>query len=208
MAIDQFDLPISPAEGLGFHEHRLDGGGLVSRYHRHRPAVCEGSWTLGTAWSCTRRGSQTPSECDGHRWCEAAFQPAIPEWRESTPAARCVLQGRAGDTLYLRQSFDADSETAALALEILIERALELYLNGELICKLEALAERPPAWKSAGGSRTINSPLLHLPLNQRLVRRGRNSLALRVADRSRAGWEGKEYIAFRSLIETVESGHE
>jgi len=35
MAIEQFDLPMSPAEGLGFHEHRVGKKGLSSRYRRY-----------------------------------------------------------------------------------------------------------------------------------------------------------------------------
>jgi hypothetical protein len=200
MAIEQFALPISPAEGLGFHEHWMVEGGVASRFHPHRPNAMDGRWTLGTAWTCLLEDSLAPSIRGGYRWFDSAYQPITPEWQGAAPRARQALESGAGDALYLRQTIEAGSDTVALYLELLTERAVELYLNGELICKLEALVERPPAWQSAGGSYTISSPLLHLGLNQRLVGRGRNVLALRVGGRLPVDREGEEYIAYRSLV--------
>jgi hypothetical protein len=99
----------------------------------------------------------------------------------------------------MRQTFEAEAETAALYLELMTDRALECYLNGELVCKLDALDERPPAWRSAGGTYGIDSPVLHLGLNQRLVRRGKNVLAVQVKGETSAARERDDYIAFRRL---------
>ena len=82
---------------------------------------------------------------------------------------------------------------------MLTERAVEIYLNGELVYKLDALDERPQAWQSAGGTYSIDSPVLHLGLNQRLVRKGQNVLALQVRGEAAAGRESDEYIAYRQL---------
>jgi 3',5'-cyclic AMP phosphodiesterase CpdA len=199
MAINQFDLPLSPEEGLGYHEHWLTGEGLTSRYHRHTPRTREGRWTLGPAWTSLCGEGRMPSMQEGHQWYDTAYRPVTPEWQELVPAARFSLDSGDAGALCVRQTFEAEAEAAALYLELLTERALELYLNGELVCKLDALNERPPAWQSAGGTYSIHSPLLHLGLNQRLVHRGQNALALHVDGRSRAGRDAPEYIAYRYL---------
>ncbi|MGD9316881.1 MAG: hypothetical protein PVG56_08615, partial [Anaerolineae bacterium] len=86
-------------------------------------------------------------------------------------------------------------------LELLTERAVEIYLNGELLYRLELLAHRPPPWQSAGGTYTIDSPVLHLGLNQRLVRKGENVLALLLhgGEAARQGTDVDEYVAYRKL---------
>ncbi|MGD8473065.1 MAG: hypothetical protein PVH59_03015, partial [Anaerolineae bacterium] len=65
--------------------------------------------------------------------------------------------------------------------------------------KLDALDEQPQNWLSAGGNYAIDSPVLHLGLNQRLARKGQNVLALQVLGQGAPGWQGDEYVAFRKL---------
>jgi hypothetical protein len=88
----------------------------------------------------------------------------------------------------------------------LTEREIEVYLNGEPAYKLDALVERPQAWQSAGGTYSIDSPVLHLGLNQRLVRKGQNVVALRVRGQAPAGRRHQEYIAYRQLERRQGSG--
>lgn len=197
MAITQFDLPVSPEEGLGYHEHWVTGEGLKSRYHQYVPANLAGRWTLGPAWTSPCGDGRRPSVQGGNLWYEAAYRPGAPEWQEQAPAPRFPLDGGAAGGLCVRQTFEAEADTAALYLELLTEQELELYLNGDLVCKLEALRERPPVWQSAGGTYTIRSALLHLGLNQRLVRRGQNTLAWHVGGGSRLGRDADEYIVYR-----------
>ena len=133
------------------------------------------------------------------------YRPATPDWQGADTFSRLALGSRDGQTCYLRQAFEAEEGAAALYLELLTEREVEIYLNGELVCRLDALNERPPAWRSAGGSYSIDSPVLHLGLNQRLVRKGRNVLALQVRVEGPPGWESNEYIALRRLERRQES---
>jgi hypothetical protein len=206
MAIEQFDLPLSPAEGLGYHEHLVTGDGLVSRYHQHTTTPGEGPWTPERAWTTTCRDGQTPPDRHGLRWHEAGYRPAAPEWEKAVPASKLAVGGRDGQAFYLRQAFVAEDESVALYLELLTEREAEIYLNGELVYRLDALGERPQAWKSAGGTYTIDSPVLHLGLSQRLVRKGENVLALQVRGEPGRGDRIGEYVAFRQLARDREPG--
>jgi len=199
MAIEQFDLPLSAAEGLGYHEHWVTGNRLTSRYHRHASYPVEGRWTLESAWTSYCEKGQEPSEQQELPWYDIAYAPSTPAWQESVPTIRFPLGRKDGETCYVRQAFEAEEETAALYLELLAERAVEVYLNGELLCKLDALDERPQVWWSAGKTYSIDSPVLHLGLNQQLVRKGQNVLALRVHGEAAAGREIDEYIAYRWL---------
>ena len=140
-----------------------------------------------------------PSALDGKQWYEDTYRTVTPEWTKSAPASRVPLDNGAGGALYLRQTFDAEKKSAALALELLTERPAKVYLNGELLYNLEALGERPPAWQSVTGEHTIDSPLLHLGLSQRLLRRGQNTLALHVSGRPGTGWNPEESITFRHV---------
>lgn len=197
MAIEQFDLPLSPAEGLGYHEHRLTEDGLVSRYHHHEHAPGVGRWSLGQVWMARCSNGQTPPPQDGLQWQDPGYHPVAPEWQEAAPSPRVAIGDSEGGTVCARQAFEAEGETVAFYLELLTEREVEIYLNGALVYRLDALAERPPAWQSAGGAYSIDSPVLHLGLNQRLVRQGQNVLALQVRGEPAAGNDGSEYIAYR-----------
>ena len=197
MAIEQFDLPLSPTEGLGYHEHWLTEDGLGSRYHQHGHAPGMGRCSLGQVWMARCPNGQTPPPLDGLQWQDPGYHPLSPEWQERATASRMAIGGSSGGAVCVRQTFEAEGETAALYLELLTEREVEIYLNGELLYRLDALGERPQAWQSAGGTYSIDSPLLHLGLNQRLVRQGQNVLALRVCGEPAAGNDGSEYIAYR-----------
>ena len=199
MAIKQFDLPLSPAEGLGYHEHWVTEDGLASHYHRHTHAPGEGRWTLGQAWTTYCPDGQTPPLQDRLGWQQVGYRPAAPDWQEAAPVPKLAVGGRNGETTCMRQTFEAEEDAVALYLELLTEREVEIHLNGELVCKLDALDERPQAWQSAGGTYSIDSPVLHLGLNQRLVRRGQNVLALQVRGKAATGRESDEYIAYRRL---------
>jgi 3',5'-cyclic AMP phosphodiesterase CpdA len=199
MAIEQFDLPLSVAEGLGYHEHWVTEYGLVSRYHQHTPPAGEGRWTLGQAWTTVCRNGRMPPEQDGLHWYDAGYRPLAPKWQQAAPVSQLALGGQDSETFYLRQAFEARDRSAALYLELLSEADVEIYLNGELVYKLDALHERPQAWTSAGGTYTIDSPALHLSLSQRLVRKGENALALQVRGAASSGDRIDEYIAYREL---------
>jgi len=199
LAIDQFDLPLNPAEGLGYHEHWVTEDGFASRYHRRTHAPGTGRWTLGQAWTTCCPNGQTPPLQDGLGWLDAGYRPAAPEWQEAVPVSKLALGGRNGETCCMRQTFEAEEDIAALYLELLTEREVEIHLNGELVYKLDALDEQPQAWRSAGGTYCIDSPLLHLGLNQRLVRKGQNVLALQARGEMAAGRESDEYIAHQWL---------
>ena len=199
LAIEQFDLPLSPAEGLGYHQHWVTEDGLASHYHRHTHAPGEGRWTLGQAWTTFRPNGKAPPVHGGLGWQDAGYSSAAPEWQETAPSSKLAVGGRSGETYYMRQAFEAEEDVIALYLELLTEREVEIYLNGELIFKLDALNEQPQAWRSAGGTYTIDGPLLHLGLNQRLVRKGQNVLALQARGETAIGREGDGYIAYRRL---------
>jgi 3',5'-cyclic AMP phosphodiesterase CpdA len=199
MAIKQFTLPLSPAEGLGYHEHLVTEDGLVSRYHRHKTAAGEGQWMLGQAWTASIQGGQMPPDQDRLHWYDAGYRPAAPMWQRTAPAPQLAVGGQGGETFYLRQAFEAEDGSAAFYLELLSEGEIDIYLNGELIYKLDALGERPQAWKSAGGTYTVDSAALHLSLNQRLVCKGENVLALRLRGAGSSGDRMDEYIAYRHL---------
>jgi hypothetical protein len=180
MAIDQFDLPLNQAEGLGYHEHWMTEDGLTSRYHRHRHTPGMGRWFLGQVWKARCRRDRTLPPQDGLQWQDVGYRPQAPGWQEVAPVSRFVIEDSSEETVHVRQAFEVESETVSLYLELLTEREVEIYLNGELIYQLDALSERPQAWHSAGGTYSIEGPLLQLGLNQRLVRRGQNMLALQV----------------------------
>jgi 3',5'-cyclic AMP phosphodiesterase CpdA len=199
MAIKQFDLPLNPAEGLGYHEHQVTGDGLASTWHRHVSAWGKGRWTLGPAWTASLPDGRTPPVRDELRWQDIGYRPAAPGWQQAGPVPRLALGGNGGETWYLRQAFEAEEDTLTLYLELLAEREVEIHLNGELLYKLDALDEQPQAWRSAGGNYVIDSPVLHLGLNHRLVRRGQNVLAVQVRGQGPPGWQGDEYVAFRKL---------
>jgi hypothetical protein len=204
--IEQFDLPLSPAEGLGYHEHLVTGDGLVSRYHRHTTAPGEGRWTLEQAWTTSCRDRQAPSDRHGLRWHDAGYHPEARAWTQAAATSKRAVGDLGGEAFYLRQTFEAEDESVALYLELLTEREAEIYLNGELVYRLDALGERPQAWKSAGGTYTIDSPVLHLGLSQRLVRKGENVLALQVRGEPGRGDRIGEYVAFRQLARDREPG--
>ncbi|MGD8903804.1 MAG: metallophosphoesterase [Anaerolineae bacterium] len=199
MAIEQFDLPLSPAEGLGYHEHQVTEEGLTSTWHRHVSAWGKGQWSLGPAWTASLADGRTPPVRDKLHWQDPGYRPATLGWRQVGPVSRLALGGGAGETLYLRQTFEAEEDTLGLYLELLTEREVEIYLNGKLAYKLDALDEQPQNWLSAGGNYAIDSPVLHLGLNQRLARKGQNVLALQVLGQGAPGWQGDEYVAFRKL---------
>jgi len=206
MAIGQFDLPLSPAEGLGYHEHLVTGDGLVSHYHQHTTTPGDGRWTLKQAWTTTCRDGQAPPDRHGLRWHDAGYHPEVRAWTQAAAASRRAIGGQSGEAFYLRQAFEAEDESVALCLELLTERAVDIYLNGEPVYRLDALGERPLAWKSVGGTYVIDSPVLNLGLGQRLVRKGENILALRVYGEPSRGDRIGEYIAFRPLARDREPG--
>jgi hypothetical protein len=229
MAIDQFDLPLRPDQGLGYYEHRVAEDGLSSRFHRHTPKIDDGLWELGPTWMAYFPGEQTPSTQDHRAWYDMEYLPTDVDWQlltdgewrlptdgdyrlptdgdcrlpaegdyrtaESSPLLPLVCQE--GMTCYVRQSFVAETDTAALYLELLSEGAVEIYVNGALHSTLEALCQRPPVWRSAGGTYTIDSPALALGLNQRLLRKGENVIAVRAGSGTTSSGEG--YIAFKRL---------
>jgi hypothetical protein len=206
MAIEQFDLPLSPAEGLGYHEHLMTGDGLVSHYHQHTAEPGKGRWTLEQAWTTTCRDGQALPDQNGLHWYDADYRPMAELWQQAALSSKLALGDRSQETFYLRQAFQAEAESVALYLELLTEREAEIFLNGELVYRLDALGERPQAWKSVGGTYTIDSPVLHLGLGQRLVHKGENVLALRVhGDPGRGDGIG-EYVAFRPLARDREPG--
>ena len=206
LATGQFNLPPSPAEGLGYHEHQVTENGLASSFHRHVGATGEGRWALGQVWTTCCPGGQTLVLQNGLRWQDIGYRPATPDWRMADPIRRFALDGHGGETSYMRQIFEAEEDAAALYLELLTEREVEIYLNGEPVYRLDALEERPQAWQSAGRTYSIDSPVLHLGLNQRLVRRGQNVLALRVRGQPPAGGKHQEYITYRLLERGQGSG--
>jgi hypothetical protein len=206
MAIEHFDLPLTPAEGLGYHEHRVTADGLVSRYHQHTPSAGEGPWALGQAWTTVCRDGQQPLDRDGLCWYDAGYQTVASKWQQAVGVSQLALGGQAGETFYLRQAFEAEGEPVALYLELLSEGDIEIYLNGEFVYRVDALGDRPQAWTSAGGTHTIDSPALSLSLNQRLVRQGENVLALRVRGVESTGDRMDEYIAFRELRRGTKAG--
>ena len=213
MAIDQFDLPLRPDQGLGYHEHRVAEDGLSSRFHQHTPTIVDGLWELGQTWMACFPSDQTPSTQDHWAWYDMQYLPTHGDWQlpsdgdyrlskdgdrpgaESSSLFPLVCQE--GMTCYLRQSFVAEADTAALYLELLSEGAVEIYVNGALHSTFEALCQRPPVWRSAGGTYTIDSPALALGLNQRLVRKGENVIAVRAGGGTASSAEG--YIAFKRL---------
>jgi len=201
MAIEHFDLPLSPDQGLGYHEHRVTGDGLASCYHQHTSASPEGQWKLGKTWTTSCTVGQTPPLQQGLGWHEVAYHASAPDWLESAPRFHFPLVCQEGTNCCVRQMFTAEDDVASIYLELLTERAVEIYLNGELLYRLELLAHQPPPWQSAGGTYTIDSPVLHLGLNQRLVRRGENVLALLLhgGEAARQGKDVDEYIAYRKL---------
>jgi hypothetical protein len=127
-------------------------------------------------------------------------------WQQAALSSKLALGDRSQETFYVRQAFEAAEESVALYLELLTERAADIYLNGEPVYRLDALGERPPAWKSVGGTYVIDSPVLNLGLGQRLVRKGENILALRVYGEPSRGDRIGEYIAFRPLARDREPG--
>jgi 3',5'-cyclic AMP phosphodiesterase CpdA len=201
MAIDQFDLPLTPAQGLGYYEHAVDRDSLTSRYSLHEPEQDLGQWVLGRTWTTQCPPGRTPSPRRGLQWHEPGFSPPAPEWQTSTPASPFSLAAEEKATYCVRQAFIAETAAVAMYLRVCSERAVEIYLNGESLYSITSLQNRPPAWQSAGGRYTVDSPVLCLALNQRLVRRGENVIALRV-DGERAvdpAANGEAYIAFCEL---------
>jgi predicted MPP superfamily phosphohydrolase len=198
MAIDHFNLPLDPAFGLGFHEHRI-GEALSSSYRRYQPPVQSAPWQLGQAWrSCFPEG-QGPTPQGGADWHALEYQPAAPAWQVSRPASTLLLSEKDGLPLFVRQTFVAETGAAAIYLELCTGRAAGVYLNGTLLYELAPLEHRPPAWQSAGGTWAIDGPTMSLGVNQRLVRKGENVLALRVAGQGPPPPEsdGGDYIALR-----------
>ena len=205
MAIDQFDLPLRPDQGLGYYEHRVAEDGLSSRFHQHTPKIVDGLWELGQTWMACFPSDQTPSTQDHWAWYDMQYLPTdgdcrLPtdgDYRRAESSSLFPLVCQEGMTCYLRQSFVAEADTAAMYLELLSEGAVEIYMNGALHSTLEALCQRPPSWRSAGGTYTIDSPALALGLNQRLVRKGENVIAVSAGSGAASSSEG--YIAFNRL---------
>ncbi len=205
MAIDQFDLPLLPDQGLGYYEHRVAEDGLSSRFHQHTPRIVDGLWELGQTWMACFPADHTPSTQDHRAWYDMQYLPTDMDWHlrtdgdcsgaESSSLFPLVCQE--GMTCYVRQSFVAEADTTAIYLELLSQGAIEIYVNGALHSTLEALCQRPPVWRSAGGTYTIDSPALALGLNQRLVRKGENVIAVRAGSSTASSGEG--YIAFKRL---------
>ena len=197
MAVEHFGLPLDPAQGLGYHEHRLAEEGLSSRYQPHSSALPAGRWRLGRLWTACLPPGQEPRAQGETPWHAAGYGPPGAEWRVTDGRSPLSLLCPEGRSFYGRQVFAVEGEPASLYLELCTARAAEVYLNGQLLYSLEPLTPRPPAWQSAEGTCTtctIDSPALSLGLNHRLLRRGQNVLALRLYGSGPA--EG-EYIAFR-----------
>jgi hypothetical protein len=132
-------------------------------------------------------------------WFAVEFRPTAPEWQLSRPASTLPLSGRDGRPLFVRQIFVAEADAAAINLELCTGRATEVYLNGTLLYQIPSLEHRPPAWQSAAGTWAIDGPTMSLGLNQRLVRKGENVLALRVIGQGppASPSDGGDYVAFR-----------
>jgi hypothetical protein len=181
MAIDHFNLPLDPEQGLGFHEHRIGNGGLSSTYRQYGLPPRSERWHLDEAWCTTCRGEQGPAPQGGASWHAVEYQPGASDWQLSRPVSALPLPRHDGMSLFVRQRFVAEAGTADLHLELNTARGAEVYLNGTLLYKLAPLEHRPPAWQSAGATWAIDGPVMSLGVNQRLVRKGKNVLALRVA---------------------------
>jgi predicted MPP superfamily phosphohydrolase len=199
MAIDHFNLPLDPAHGLGFHEHRIGGEGVSSSYRQYRPPVRSAPWQLGQAWRRYCPEGQGPTPQGGAGWHDVEYHPAAPEWQLSRPAFTLPLSEQDGLPLFMRQTFVAEATTAPFYLELCTGRAAEVYLNGTLLYELAPLEHRPPVWQSAGRTWHIDGPAISLAVNQRLVRKGENVLALRVAGQGppSPASDGGDYVAFR-----------
>jgi len=180
MAIDQFDLPFTPAQGLGYYEHAVDRDGLTSRFLFHAPEQDVGPWKLGQTWTTHCPPGQAPEPRRGLRWYELGFSPPAPQWEESRPVSPFSLDSQERATTCVRQAFKAETDAVSMYLRVCSERAVEIHLNGEPLCFIASLQKRPAAWQSAGGRYAIDGPVLCLALNQRHVRRGKNLIALLV----------------------------
>ena len=198
MAIEQFDLPLRAAEGLGYYEHRLDDAGLTSQYRQHSSDAIRGRWKLGRTWEARCLDDGVPALQDGRRWYETGYHPSAPEWQELSPIPQRPFGSSTGMAYYMRQLFEADTDSAALYLELLSDKSVDIYLNGELLYSLSPLWQRPPQWCSAGGAYSIDSPLICLGLNQRLVRQGENVIAIRVGGERIQSAE-EPYVTYREL---------
>jgi hypothetical protein len=198
MAIDHFNLPLDPAHGLGFYEHRV-GEALSSSYRRYRPPVRSAPWRLGRAWQRYCSEDQGPAPQGGADWRAVEYHPAAPAWRMSRPASTLPLSEQDGLALFVRQTFVAEARAADLYLELCTGRAADVYLNGTLLYELDPLDHRHPAWQSASGAWAIDGPTISLGVNPRLVREGENVLALRVAGQGHPALasDGGEYVVFR-----------
>jgi 3',5'-cyclic AMP phosphodiesterase CpdA len=197
MAIDQFDLPFTPAQGLGYYEHAVDSDGLASRFLPYLPEPDLGPWELGPTWTTHCPPGQIPAPRRGLQWYELGFNPPVPEWEKSSPVSPFSLN--AGEaTCYVRQPFIVEGKAVAMYLRVCSARAVEISLNGEPLYSITALQNRQEAWQSAGGRYIIDNPAVCLALNQRLVCRGENVITLRVHGEQAAGSSEKqeEYIAY------------
>jgi hypothetical protein len=197
MATKHFGLNKSAAQGMGFHEHWLDDEGLTSLYHQHTSDMIVGRWRLDQVWTTHLHAGVVPEGQGGLPWYADGYLPSAPAWQRSDPVSSQPFVWSEGMAYYVRQVWQTDADGAPLYLELLSERGVDIYLNGELLYALEPLGERPPPWRSAGGTYGIDGPLLCLGLSQRLVRKGENVLAVRV----RGGEQPSEagYIAYREL---------
>jgi hypothetical protein len=196
MAIDQFGLPLTPEQGLGYYEHRLDESGLTSMVHQHRSQAADGSWRLGPTWTTEVVDGGEPPQCEGREWHEPDYRPLAPDWSVVDTASPQPFVSNGGMAYYMRQAFDADGNGADMYLELLCERDVDVYLNGEPLYSLPALSHRPEVWWSADRSYCIDSPRLCLGLSPGLMRKGENVIAFRVSGSARTS--GPEYVSYRS----------
>jgi hypothetical protein len=179
MAIDQFGLDTPPEHGIGFHMHRLDHTGLHAHYHEHDGTCISGHWHLGQSRVAWCPSDTVPEPQEGAAWYQPGFVARAPVWEGRVGQRRHRFAGGAGAEYYVRQTFEVCDDSAAIHLEIGSDCAVEVYLNGVLLSRQEALRRRPPVWQSADGSKIIDGPRMALGLNQRLVFKGDNLLALR-----------------------------
>ncbi len=204
MATEHFNLPVTPAEGIGYHEHCVEEGVLSSRFNQHPSGPLEGCWRLGRVWTTSRRPEGWNGSAASPDWVEVEYCPSPREWQASDPKSPFHFPLQEGMAYYVRQTFETETGAAGMYLELATERAVRIYLNGELLYDLSPLGQRPPAWQSAGGNYSIDTPMISLGLNQRLVHKGENVVALWLGAGALASAEG--YIAYRTLDPPATAG--
>lgn len=199
MAVEHFDLPVEPEEGLGFHTHYIDGGRFSSEYHRYVPAP-GGRWHLGASWSLHLPSGQEPPLQEGLTWKDPGYRPTVPPWEVRSAPKDLDYRPASGLVGFYIQEFEAQSRGVALTLELATRDAGAVYLNGVLQYAVAAMSERPGRWRSAGGTYAIDGPSLSLPLTTRSIRKGINVLAIRLD----GAVGGKTEVALRRQRDAME----